>query len=270
MAAASNFLTRLSRKSRRILGLEALRVKIAQAKQQKILREAVQRIRTFKDLHKGRRCFVIGSGPSLRIADLERLKNECTFASNKIYLCFNETNWRPTYYVAEDDRVITHSLEAINKMSGSTKLLRILPDVEYRNGSDLVRFEMITPSEADFPVFREDAAQGLACGYTVTYIALQWAFYMGFTQVYLLGVDFNYPGMRLCPDGTAEFAQPGTHFISGYGKPGEKFWAPNFAKNLQAYKLAKTVFERNGLAIYNATRGGKLEVFERVDFDQLF
>ena len=58
--------------------------------------------RNLKNIHKGRRGFVIGNGPSLKLGDLDRLQNEITIASNKIYLAFNETNWRPSYFTVCD------------------------------------------------------------------------------------------------------------------------------------------------------------------------
>jgi hypothetical protein len=75
-----------------------------------------QRLCALYNIHQGKRCFVIGNGPSLRIADLDRLKGEITFASNKITLAFTETDWRPTYYtvcdavVAEQNRNMILSL----------------------------------------------------------------------------------------------------------------------------------------------------------------
>ena len=36
-----------------------------------------------QDIHSGRRAFIIGNGPSLTVADLERLKGEVTFASEQ-------------------------------------------------------------------------------------------------------------------------------------------------------------------------------------------
>src|SRR5262245_12870616 len=50
----------------------------------------------------GRRGFVIGNGPSLKTTDLDRLRNEITIASNRIYLAYSETNWRPTLLTCGD------------------------------------------------------------------------------------------------------------------------------------------------------------------------
>ena len=53
-------------------------------------------IRKYKDIGKGKRCFVIGNGPSLKVSDLERIKNEDCFAANRIFKIFPNTTWRPT------------------------------------------------------------------------------------------------------------------------------------------------------------------------------
>ena len=37
----------------------------------------------------------------------------------------------------------------------------------------------------------------------------------------------------------------------------------------KCYEVCDTYAKAHGIKIYNATRGGKLEVFERVDFDDL-
>ena len=68
-------------------------------------RKANCTMRELKDKYKGQRCFVIGNGPSLTAEDLNLLKGEVTFASNRIYKMFEQTDWRPTYYAVFDEWV---------------------------------------------------------------------------------------------------------------------------------------------------------------------
>ena len=75
-----------------------------------------RRLYALKDRHRGRRGFVIGAGPSLSPADLSRLRDETTFASNKIYLAFDDTDWRPTYYSVVDVLVARHNAEKIRAL----------------------------------------------------------------------------------------------------------------------------------------------------------
>jgi hypothetical protein len=53
-------------------------------------RESIRRLQSLKNVHNGRRAFIIGNGPSLKQTDLSRLKNEFTFGLNRIYLLFPE------------------------------------------------------------------------------------------------------------------------------------------------------------------------------------
>ncbi len=78
-------------------------------------------LKSFKDKHKNKRAFILGNGPSLKLEDIEKLDSEITFAANKIYLLFNETKWRPTYYFVEDDLVFRQNYEEIKAVKNTTK-----------------------------------------------------------------------------------------------------------------------------------------------------
>ena len=41
-------------------------------------------IRKIENLHKGKRCFTVATGPSLRIEDVEKLNGEITFGMNSL------------------------------------------------------------------------------------------------------------------------------------------------------------------------------------------
>ena len=69
-------------------------------------RESIRRLAELKDIHKGKRAFIIGNGPSLKQTDLSKLKNEITFGMNRIYVIFPELGFHTTYYSATNDLVI--------------------------------------------------------------------------------------------------------------------------------------------------------------------
>ena len=52
-------------------------------------------------------------------------------------------------------------------------------------------------------------------------------------------------------------------------KPGELINVGDLEKATEGYRIARKYIERHGGHLYNATRGGKLEVLERVDLDEL-
>ena len=220
----------------------------------------------FKDKYKGQRCFVIGNGPSLQIEDLNILEQfkEKTFAANRIHHIFGQTNWRPTYYVSVDlgDYLFKELKEYLDESS-------FLAEHFYTNEKRIEgvnHFSMINKIYGDEGVyFSDDITKGVASGRTVTYAMLQFACYMGFSKIYLLGVDFTFG-----EEGT------NTHFCSDYNldeKDNELVRTQvvlDKEEIRQAYISARTYAKKHNIEIYNATRGGKLDVFERVNFDELF
>ena len=222
----------------------------------------------FKNIHLGKRCFVIGNGPSLSFTDLECLHShkEISFGVNLVYNGFEYTNWRPTYYFMQDypqnrERTLK-SLDLpclfIGTSSGED-------DSSFWNNFSDERFNrvyFINKSIERLPKFSEDVSNGVySCG-TVIYTCLQFAAYMGFKEIYLLGLDTCYSG---------KYVGDKDHFITNYEDKNNKEEKFFFADNMfNAYQVARHYAERHGIKIYNATRGGKLEVFERVNFDDLF
>ena len=227
-----------------------------------------------RNRHLGQRCFVIGNGPSLLADDLERLRFEYTFASNKIYLIFGDTGWRPTYYSVEDVLVATQNAAEIEEVTGCTKLFPLW--VMYhtnRRFSEGVYFELVSEDKngPDFPKFSTDPLKFLYWGSTIIYTQIQLACFMGFKDIILLGVDFDYQVPSKGPDGIVLTSEGEVnHFHKNYRKPGEKWHVPNLDIHTKSFTVARRESERQGVTIRNATRGGKLEIFERVAFDSLF
>jgi len=110
-------------------------------------------------------------------------------------------------------------------------------------------------------------------GGTVSYICLQLAYYMGFTEVYLIGFDHSYTvpndtqisGMEIL-----SLSDDPNHFHPSYFGKGKRWHDPKIDRMEMAYRKAKKYFEADGRKIRNATVGGCLEVFDRVDYKSLF
>ena len=113
-------------------------------------------------------------------------------------------------------------------------------------------------------------------GYSVLYSCIQFAYFFGIETIYLLGVDFNYnfSSSKLSrSDGATQMYESegeSNHFHPDYKKAGEIYYDPNLEHQKLAFIKARQVFEDSGRSIYNATRGGRLEVFPRVEFDCIF
>lgn len=215
----------------------------------------------FKNIHKGKRCFLIGNGPSLKYEDLETLhdNHEVCFGANRIYLAYENTQWRPDYYVVVDYLIAQKDYDRIREIR-ETKFIRHFYKTKTQNeANETYEFQGYIYEQGK-PKFSDDIGKGIYSGNTVIYDMLQIAIYMGFTEIYLLGVDMT-SGIR--PE--AE----GAHFYKTPDK-NERLLVGNRAEIMLAFEHAKKILGKQGYVIKNATRGGELEVFERVDFDDLF
>jgi len=236
-----------------------------------LMRYEYKRLLQFKDKHKGKRCFIIGNGPSLLASDLDKLKNEITFATNKIYLMFDKTEWRPSYYVCEEDvmfKQIYNEIKINIKCPAFYSLDAILQLDEFNLTNfyfDCYDFRSVwTPN--DKPSFSEEMYL-MQCGRTVTYSCLQRAAYMGFSEIYLLGIDNTFTrGVKL--NGELVYGSSAkTHFVKEY--KATDIYSSQIDVINAAYQTAREYCEQHNIKIRNATRGGELEVFERMNFDDL-
>ena len=224
--------------------------------------KSIPELKKYKNKYKGRRCFIIGTGPSLTVKDLEILQSnrEISIASNKIFKIFDKTTWRPDIYCTIDNLVLKEYGQDIVQLPIETILLANNCINKLKENIDYFRL-IYKPYDNDtYPEFSSEPDKYVIEGFSVTYAIMQWASYMGFTEMYLLGIDFDY--------GNKETGYK--HFINNYDKKDEKVNPPRLDKCLKAYEMAEMYSRKNGFRIYKATRGGKLEVFERVDFDSLF
>lgn len=228
-----------------------------------------------RNKYSGRRAFIVGNGPSLTIPDLDQIKGEVCFASNKIYLAFDETRWRPDCIFMEDSEVIKHTRNRLSDLGGVPLMLPHTVRMDY---SPLMNYhyhwqKLAPPLRPDFGT---DPMTGFYWGFTITYTILQWAWYCGIREVYLIGIDFHYPlatPETIREQGLTKYYESSgesTHFHKDYYPKGTTWMVPDLAYQGKAFESARDYYYRNGGMVYNATRGGKLEVFERVDFDGLF
>ena len=236
-------------------------------------------IRKYRNKFKGKRCFVVGNGPSLNTLDLSLLENEYSFGVNGIFYKTEEMGYKPTFYVVEDIHVVNDNIDAINKYEAEHKFFPSIYWPKIRNNSRTIFFNMnrsfyeSTSSYYTIPRFSADCSERIYCGQSVTIINLQLAYYMGFEEVYLVGMDFSYQ----IPDSADIEGNHITsreddlnHFHPDYFGKGKKWHDPKLDRVLKSYKMAKLMFELDGRKVINATYGGNLHIFDRVDFPKLF
>lgn len=215
----------------------------------------------YRNIHNGERCFIIATGPSLTMDDIESLKNEYTFSMNSICKLYDQTEFRPTYYAIQDNMVFDKMQDTIRAHKEVPVFISDNIFKKYKRENDWIEFPTDTKYHSYdilkgvyHAKFSGDAYEIVYDGYSIAYSCLELAVYMGFKEIYLLGADCSYSG-------------PKEHFVdSGVEDRNRKYATP---KLIVAYEEAKRYADKHGIKIYNATRGGVLEVFPRVKLEDV-
>lgn len=238
-----------------------------------------EKLAAMRNKHAGERCFIIGNGPSLNDLDLTKIGDTAAIGVNGIFYKCDEIDWWPKYYTVEDSSVMKENLERIVAFPAEQKFFpaiynRLHPHDDNVNFFVMNRgfYEAKSPNFG-VPRFSTDFANRAYCGQTVTYINMQLAFHLGFTEVYLIGMDFSYvipKEFEKKGDMIVSTGDDPNHFHKDYFGKGKSWKDPKLEMVLLNYKMAKLAFEAAGRNIYNATAGGQLELFERVDYNSLF
>jgi len=229
-------------------------------------RNSAARIKSFQNKHQGERCFILGNGPSLKHTDLSLLRNEITFGVNRIYLIFPEIGFPTSYYLAINTLVIEQCADEI-------MTLDVPRFVSWRGRKWLRRDPVIMYIDTDYtppPTFSPDVSGRVYEGSTVTYVALQLAYFMGFEEVILVGVDHNFvtkgkPNVTVVSDG-----EDPNHFSKEYFGRGFRWQLPDLEASEQAYRMALEAYEASGRRVLDATIDGKLDIFPKVNYKDLF
>lgn len=228
---------------------------------------------SIKNRYKGQRIFIIGNGPSLKKTDVRLLKNEITIGCNGIFMMFDSMGFLPTFYTVEDTLVAEDRAEIINKIHGTIKIFPY--DLRYCLRPDRYTiFVNFLRRYSGFPQFSSHFEHYVYWGGTVTYLNMQLAYYLGAKEIYLIGIDHNYkppsPADKQERNVISSRTQDPNHFHPDYFGPGFRYHDPMTERMELAYRKAKDFFAKNGIEIYNATVGGKLEVFQRISFTSFF
>lgn len=239
------------------------------------------RLGKFKNFHASKkRCFLIGNGPSIKQQDLTQLNDEIVFVTNHFVLHNQYKDISPDYYCVCDHRMFegganeewaTLMYEKANrtiKFFPLSARINIKSDSRFDNTSTYY-LNHTSGKIWDLNKMVLDPRQDVYSGDTIIIdYCIPLAFYMGFTEIFLLGCDCDY-GL----DKDKDFSR--SYFFDSKLATSErqtvkylqKEWSNNVFKS---YKIAKDILENRGCKIYNSTLGGKLEVFERVELKKIF
>lgn len=228
-------------------------------------RASIQQLAEYKDKHKGQRCFIIGNGPSLKRTDLTPLEGEYTFGMNRIYLMFPELGFPTTYFLSVNNLVIEQSTADILDLPIPKFITWRARSILQPTDDTIFLFTTYTGQK-----FAKDARERLWEGATVTYVALQLAFHMGFDPVILIGVDHSFSTKGKPNTTVTSQGDDPDHFDARYFGKGFRWQLPDLDTSEVAYRMADKAYASDGRRILDATVGGKLTVFPKIDYDSLF
>jgi hypothetical protein len=234
-----------------------------------------KRLNFLKDRHQGQRCILVANGPSLNQMDLSFLRHETTIGLNKIYLGYKKFNFYPRYYVAINPIVIQQSVAQIKALNA----VKFLSEAAAKDliGEDALTYHIPTQAYRRDKhgvcrsVFRDDLAlNGLYEGWTVTFAALQLAYFLGFNEVILIGLDHRYTFYGIPNQRQTLHENDVNHFDPNYFGGGQDWHTPDLKNSEASYRVAREFYESNGRKILDATVGGSCNVFEKIDYRNYF
>lgn len=227
--------------------------------------ESIRKLNQLRGSHQGERCVIIGNGPSLKNTDLTRLKEVFTIGMNRFYMAFEELGFATSLLLTVNDLVIEQCAQDLRQLPIPTfvswrgrKYIQPSANLHYLYTSYIL------------PRFSGDATGRLWEGATVTFVAMQLAYFMGFKQVILIGVDHNFTTKGTPNTTVVSTGDDPNHFNPAYFGKGFRWQLPDLETSEIGYSMAKTAYENSGREILDATVGGKLTIFPKVDFNTLF
>lgn len=200
-------------------------------------------------------CIVIGNGPGLSDIPIKFLQYYPSFGTNRIYLLKDFT---PMYYVVVNQLVIEQYYQDMIQIQCKAKFVK----ADYQHMiPDSIAITSMNPD----PPFSFKPLDGICEGNTVTYVALQLVYWMGFERVLLVGVDHKYSYSGNPNEECVFHGDDLNHFDPSYFR--EAHWNnPDLEQSEGYYAIAKYVFETTGRRIINCSTRTELNVFEKADW----
>lgn len=239
-----------------------------------------------RNIYKGKRCFIIGNGPSLASQDLNKLTDEYIFAVNTFFMTelFGEIN--PFGYVVADPALFDgsdFSIEWLTKLDQKCKKMNLFFPVSaaktirkynmFQN-ENVFHLDMSSKFHEAPSKFNLDLTKAVPGAQTVIIMAIMVAAHMGFNKIYLLGCDSDWAKYP-----SAKGYLP--HFYDeknlGYNQETcmRQDWMYENVLDaaliiFKSYRLLNNALRQRNVHVLNATDGGFLDMFERVDYEGIF
>jgi len=252
--------------------------------------QLLDRNNIFHNCHKNQRCFVIGNGPSLNSQDLSLLAGELTFVMNSFWKHPIIADWQPNYYCFADPGYFDGTEPFLETGYGMTiqQFFAVVCQSIHTStfffpiqGAKVCIEKGYLPIDRTFFVHFQgvlrngisdipDFTKSVPWVQSVSQLAIMAATYMGCSPIYLIGFDHDW---------LATFGFSRNFYGTAPTRPDD----PKIPKSLSykreleanlslwyGYEHLLNLTTTRGIKILNATKGGLLDVFDRVDYESLF
>ena len=172
-----------------------------------------KRIKNYKNRFSGQKAIILCNGPSLNKVNFDKIRNSSvyTFGLNKINLIFSKTDFRPSLIVAVNSYVIQQNSDFYNQ----TDLPLFINytgcrNIRFRNNVNFL-FSATSPGK-----FARDCSMSINQGYTVTFVAMQLAYHMGFKKLRSVGCDHSFSAKGAANKAVVSGKTDNDHFDPNY------------------------------------------------------
>lgn len=237
--------------------------------------ENYKKFQTLQGKYAGKRIFILGNGPSLNHMPLYLLKDEYKMCFNYFPLMVERINWYPDFFAVTDSLVIQDQAQEINTSIVPKVKYAFFPDLHTSNlnvKKIIHKANNVLWLHVDKMEF-SDKMPNCGMNKTVVNAGIQIAAYLGFTEIYILGVDLTYTNHDVKKESNRNWisnSDDPNHFDPRYFGRGKRYH--NFG-DMQEMKdkfdLCRKFFEPRGVKIFNAGYGGNLESFPRINFEEV-
>lgn len=220
------------------------------------------KILKLKDLHKRERCFIVGSSPTLNLLDLTKLNNEYVFTVNWGFKLKTQGLRHSNYHIMSDIKTFTDDNVMLQIPYDFSDTFLIYAPIDFNETNrDVVYFDYInTREDINHIVFQKDLTKPLIAYDTAIVHAMHFAFYMGFHNVYMIGVDLDFNNIA----GHAYKETAGEHIRQ------QQDSVPSVQIMLEGIRVADKNFNQRGGRIYNASPSGIVDCVQRIPYEELF
>jgi hypothetical protein len=217
------------------------------------------KFKQFINKHKGQRCFILGCAPSLKQEKLSLLKNEIVIICNKGFLAKDELGLPNfTYFFVGDGIVYKELHEKYKKQLDGISVPRFysskvadVSQIDIQEDYVKIKKNYDIKNAIERTGFPKNFDDGWGVTRATVIDASIIAFWMGFKEIYLLGVDYDYSKPE------------STHFYKS--GPREKFLVKNnkvakpqskaIKRITKALQIVQTHLNKNGVTYKNLSKG---------------